>query len=90
MHEGRQAHTPLERKLSRRLRHAPSGACLDFEQVVEVARRGRRATNYYARMAHIISCPVCRRSYLQARQIIEAHRPRLVRWLRRLRAFPWR
>lgn len=87
MHEGRQAHTPLERKLSRRLRHAPSGVCLDFEQVVELARRGRRAQGYYAHMAHIISCPACRRSYLQARRIIEAQRPSLVRWLRRLR-FP--
>jgi hypothetical protein len=86
-HEVRQAHTPLERRLSRRLRHAPSGACLDFEQIVELARRGRRAPDYYARMAHIISCPACRRAYLQARQIIEAQRPSLVRWLRRLR-FP--
>jgi hypothetical protein len=87
MHEDRQAHTPLERKLSRRLRHAPSGVCLDFEQIVELARRGRRAPGYYAHMAHIISCPACRRSYLQARRIIEAQRPSLVRWLRRLR-FP--
>jgi hypothetical protein len=87
MREIWQAHTPLERKLSRRLRHAPSGVCLDFEQVVELARRGRRAQGYYAHMAHIISCPACRRSYLQARRIIEAQRPSLVRWLRRLR-FP--
>ena len=85
MREIRQAHTPLERRLSRRLRHAPSGACLDFEQIVELARRGRRATDYYARMAHVISCPSCRRAYLQARQIIEAQRPSLVRWFKRFR-----
>lgn len=80
-----QVHTPLERRLSRRLRHAPSGACLDFEQIVELARRGRRATDYYARMAHVISCPSCRRAYLQARQIIEAQRPSLVHWFKRFR-----
>jgi Flp pilus assembly protein CpaB len=85
MREIRQAHTPLERRLSRRLRHAPSGACLDFEQIVEVARRRRRASDYYARMTHIISCPACRRAYLQARQIIEAQRPSLVRWFKRFR-----
>ncbi len=82
--------TPLERRLAARLRHAPAGACLEFEQFIELARRGRRTPNYHALMLHIVSCPECRRSYLQTRAIVQAQRPRLIRWLSRLfqRFFP--
>jgi hypothetical protein len=32
--------TPVERQLKRRLRHAPLGECLTFEQFLELAKRG--------------------------------------------------
>ena len=76
--------TPVERQLKRRLRHAPIGKCLTFEQFLEVAKRGRRAAGYYELMTHIISCPACRRAYLELRVILQAQRPSLVRWLSRL------
>lgn len=78
-----QARTPLERRLSARLKDAPAGTCLTFEQFLELARRGRRATNYHALMEHIVSCPACRSSYLQMRAILKAQRPSLKRWLSR-------
>jgi hypothetical protein len=78
-----QARTPLERRLSVRLKDAPAGTCLTFEQLLELARRGRRATDYHALMLHIVSCPACRSSYLQMRAIIKAQRPSLKRWLSR-------
>ncbi len=76
--------TPLERRLAARLRHAPTGPCLDFEQLTELARRGRRTPDYHALMLHIVSCPACRRSYLQTRAIVQAQRPRWWQWLQRL------
>jgi hypothetical protein len=76
--------TPVERQLKRRLRYAPIGKCLTFEQFLEVAKRGRRAAGYYELMTHIISCPACRRAYLELRVILQAQRPSLVRWLSRL------
>ena len=76
--------TPVERQLKRRLRHAPIGKCLTFEQFLEMAKRGRRAAGYYELMTHIISCPACRRAYLELRVILQAQRPSLVRWLSRL------
>jgi len=76
--------TPVERQLKRRLRYAPLGECLTFEQFLEVAKRGRRAAGYYELMTHIISCPACRRAYLELRVILQAQRPSLVRWLSRL------
>lgn len=87
--EIRLARTPLERRLSQRLHRTPLGACLHFEQIVDLARRGRRAADYYARMPHVISCPHCRIAYLQSLQILEAQQPRLVRWFKQLR-LPWR
>ncbi|MCX7925697.1 MAG: hypothetical protein N2554_07800 [Fimbriimonadales bacterium] len=82
--ENRQGWTPLERRLAERLRRTPIGACLGFDQLIELARRGQRAIHYRALMLHIISCPDCRRSYLQVRAIVQAQRPRLLRWLDRL------
>jgi hypothetical protein len=76
--------TPVERQLKQRLRYAPIGKCLTFEQFLEVAKRGRRAAGYYELMTHIISCPACRRAYLELRVILQAQRPSLVRWLSRL------
>ncbi len=87
--EIRQARTPLERRLAQRLHRTPLGACLPFEQIVDLARRRRRAADYYAGMTHVISCPHCRIAYLQTRQILEARQPRLVRWFKQLR-LPWR
>jgi hypothetical protein len=78
------AKTPVERQLKQRLRYAPIGKCLTFEQFLEVAKRGRRAAGYYELMTHIISCPACRRAYLELRVILQAQRPSLVRWLSRL------
>ncbi|MCS7208845.1 MAG: hypothetical protein NZ874_04655 [Fimbriimonadales bacterium] len=85
-HESWRAHTPLERRLSARLRHVPSGACLELEQLITLARRGRRAPHYHALMMHIVSCPACRRSYLQTRAIVRAQRFSWLHWLRRLSA----
>jgi hypothetical protein len=76
--------TPVERQLRRRLRYAPIGKCLTFEQFLEVAKRGQRAAGYYEQMTHIISCPACRRAYLELRVILQAQRPSLARWLSRL------
>jgi hypothetical protein len=76
--------TPVERRLMRRLRYAPLGECLTFEQFLELAKRGRRATGYHEQMSHIISCPACRRAYLELRVILHAQRPSLARWLSRL------
>mgnify|MGYP000067781463 CR=1 FL=1 len=78
---------PIERRLRRRLRNAPLGECLIFEQFLELAKQGRRAAGYYEQMSHIISCPACRRAYLGLRVILQAQRPSLVRWFRRVR-FP--
>lgn len=78
------AKTPVERQLKQRLRYAPIGKCLTFEQFLEVAKRGRRAAGYYELMTHIISCPACRRAYLELRVILQAQRPSLARWLSRL------
>ena len=75
---------PMERLLRRRLRNAPLGECLTFEQFLELAKRGRRAAGYYEQMTHIISCPACRRAYLELRVILQAQRPSLARWLSRL------
>jgi hypothetical protein len=76
--------TPVERQLRQRLRSAPLGRCLTFEQFLELAKRGQRATGYYEQMTHIISCPACRRAYLELRVILKAQRPSLARWLSRL------
>lgn len=76
--------TPVERRLMRRLRHAPLGECLTFEQFLELAKQGRRAAGYYEQMTHIVSCPACRRAYLELRVILQAQRPSLARWLSRL------
>lgn len=75
---------PIERRLRRRLRNAPLGECLIFEQFLELAKQGRRAAGYYEQMSHIISCPACRRAYLGLRVILQAQRPSLARWLSRL------
>jgi len=76
--------TPVERRLMQRLRHAPLGECLTFEQFLELAKHGRRTAGYYEQMTHIISCPACRRAYLELRVILQAQRPSLARWLSRL------
>ena len=76
--------TLVERRLMQRLRHAPLGECLTFEQFLELAKHGRRTAGYYEQMAHIISCPACRRAYLELRVILQAQRPSLARWLSRL------
>jgi hypothetical protein len=75
---------PMERLLRRRLRNAPLGECLTFEQFLELAKQGRRAAGYYEQMTHIVSCPACRRAYLELRVILQAQRPSLARWLSRL------
>jgi|GEM_PF-1707882 len=76
--------TLVERRLMQRLRHAPLGECLTFEQFLELAKHGRRTAGYYEQMTHIISCPACRRAYLELRVILQAQRPSLARWLSRL------
>ncbi len=78
--------TPIERQLGVRLRNAPIGECLTFEQFVELARRGRRAPDYHRQMAHIVSCHECRCAYLQMRAILQAQRPSLMHWLNQLSA----
>jgi len=75
---------PVERRLGQRLRNAPLGKCLTFEQFLELAKRRRHAAGYYEQMAHIVSCPACRRAHLQMRVILQARRPSLARWLSRL------
>lgn len=75
--------TPLERRLAARIRHAPIGQCLTFEQFMELARRGRHAPEYHAHMLHVVSCPACRRAYLNLRALTTLQRPSLVRWLKR-------
>ncbi|MFN7016371.1 MAG: hypothetical protein ACK4P5_04280 [Fimbriimonadales bacterium] len=70
--------------MAARLRNAPIGECLSFEQVVTLARRGRRAPGYHEQMLHAISCPACRRMVLQARVLVRAQRPSWMRWLRQL------
>lgn len=74
--------TPLERRLARRMRHAPIGQCLTFEQFLELAQQGRRAKDYHAHMLHIVSCPACRRAYLELRVLLRLQRPSLARWLK--------
>jgi hypothetical protein len=76
--------TPLERRLATRLKGAAIGECLSFEQLISLARRGRRAPEYYTLMPHVISCPACRKAVLQARALVQAQRPSLARWLQRL------
>lgn len=76
--------TPIERRLAARLRNAPIGECLSFEQVVTLARRGRRAPGYHEQMLHAISCPACRQMVLQVRALIRAQRPRWMHWLQQL------
>jgi hypothetical protein len=78
-----QARTPLERRLSAQLKGVPAGLCPTFEQLLDLAQRGRRAPNYHALMVHIVSCPACRRSYLQMRTVLRARRSRFRRWLSR-------
>lgn len=78
-----QARTPLERRLSVRIKDLPIGECLTFEQILELARRRRRAVNYHALMMHIVACPDCRKSYLQMRAAMKVQRPSLVCWLSR-------
>ncbi len=82
--QGQEILTPIERRLAARLRNAPVGECLLFEQVVTLARRGRRAPGYHEQMLHAISCPACRQMVLQARALIQAQRPSWMRWLRQL------
>lgn len=81
--ENGQGWTPLERRLAARLKRAPTGACLDFDQMVALARRGRRAPHYRMFMTHIVSCPLCRRSYLQIRAVVQTQQPCLTRHLNR-------
>ena len=59
------------------------GECLSFDEVLTLARKGRRARNYYALMRHVVSCPACRRTVLQARALVRAQRPSVARWLQR-------
>ncbi|MCX7992447.1 MAG: tetratricopeptide repeat protein [Fimbriimonadales bacterium] len=76
--------TPLERRLAARLRHAPLGLCLTFEQFTDLAQHGRRCPNYHAHMLHLVSCPACRRAYLELRALLRLQRPSLSCWLRRI------
>ncbi|GIV05574.1 MAG: hypothetical protein KatS3mg016_1149 [Fimbriimonadales bacterium] len=75
--------TPLERRLAVRMRHAPIGQCLTFEQFMELARRGRRAPEYHTHMLHVVSCSACRRAYLNLRALLHLQRPSMARWLKR-------
>lgn len=75
--------TPLERRLAVLVRHAPIGQCLTFAQFMELARRGRRASAYHTHMLHVVSCPACRRAYLNLRALMYLQRPSLARWLKR-------
>lgn len=79
---GRKSHASLEQRLAESLKRAPIGECLEFERIIELAREGRRARDYYTLMQHVITCPACRRAVLQARALIEAQRRSLARWLR--------
>ncbi|MCS7272615.1 MAG: hypothetical protein NZ550_00510 [Fimbriimonadales bacterium] len=76
--------TPLERRLAARLKSAPIGECLSFEQILALARQGRRAPGYHTLMQHVITCAECRQAVLQARALVRAQRPAWARWLQQL------
>ncbi|MCS7208842.1 MAG: hypothetical protein NZ874_04640 [Fimbriimonadales bacterium] len=76
--------TPLERRLATRMRAAPLGECLTFEEFLELARRGRHAKGYYQHITHLVSCPACRRAYIETRALLRLQRPSWVRWLSRV------
>jgi hypothetical protein len=71
----RDTRTPLEKQLSAYLRQHPEGECLEFEELLTLARRGHRARDYHRAMRHIAACPACRRAYLELRAIerMQAH-----------------
>jgi hypothetical protein len=71
----RDTRTPLEKRLSAYLRQHPEGECLEFEELLTLARRGHRARDYHRAMRHIAACPACRRAYLELRAIerMQAH-----------------
>jgi hypothetical protein len=71
----RDTRTPLEKQLGAYLRQHPEGECLEFEELLTLARRGHRARDYHRAMRHIAACPACRRAYLELRAIerMQAH-----------------
>ena len=81
--------TPLERRLAERLRHAPLGQCLTFEEFMALAQQGRRAKGYHQHMQHLVSCPACRRAYLELRALLGVQRFRLARWFKSLSMPPF-
>ncbi|MCX7925700.1 MAG: hypothetical protein N2554_07815 [Fimbriimonadales bacterium] len=81
---GQQIGTPLERRLAERIRHMPLGQCLTFEEFMELAQQGRRAKGYHQQMLHLVSCPACRRAYMELRALLQMRRFSLARWFKRL------
>ncbi|MFN3691093.1 MAG: hypothetical protein ACK4UU_09235, partial [Fimbriimonadales bacterium] len=80
----REQRTPLERRLAERFRHAPLGQCLKFEEFMALAQQGRRAKGYHQHMEHLVSCPACRRAYLELRALLGVQRFSWARWFKRL------
>jgi hypothetical protein len=78
----RDTRTPLEKQLSAYLRQHPEGECLEFEELLTLARRGHRARDYHRAMRHIAACPACRRAYLELRAIERMQARGLSAWLR--------
>jgi hypothetical protein len=80
----RDTRTPVEKQLGAYLRQHPEGECLEFEELLTLARRGHRARDYHRAMRHIAACPACRRAYLELRAIERMQAPRFLARLRQL------
>jgi hypothetical protein len=80
----RDTRTPVEKQLGAYLCQHPEGECLEFEELLTLARRGHRARDYHRAMRHIAACPACRRAYLELRAIERMQAPRFLARLRQL------
>lgn len=61
--------TPLEQILAAALREQPEEECLEYDELLALARRGRWARGYHRAVRHIGACSACRRAYFELRAI---------------------
>ncbi len=73
MRENRNQHdetpNPFERAIGDYLRSSRSNEHLTPDQFLELAERGKHAKEYERWMQHIFTCPECRRTYLELKEL---------------------
>lgn len=72
--------SPIERELSTLIRQSPKGECLNFEELMSVVKRRKRAPRYYECVRHLNRCSSCRRTYEELRSTLAPRKSQTVFW----------